>query len=99
MALMGDKLVSDEDISDGVYDSHEEDGSEDSLSARLKAGVVKTANSDDQKTLDSDTPLQAGIYEEMDDFQVPDEAFGRKIGVISENKLLQGALEGFVSLR
>jgi hypothetical protein len=44
-------------------------------------------------------PYEPGIYEQMDDFDVPDEALGNKIGVYSDSKLIQSALEGILSMQ
>jgi hypothetical protein len=101
MALMGDRAESLDEFNDGVED---EESSQDSLTATLpvkkednQEGGSKTTGSACSKSEESD--MQPGIYEQMDEFDVPDEAIGTHIGELTESKLISGALEGFVSLR
>ncbi len=105
MALMGDKAESLDEFNDGVEDDI---SSGDSLTGGLtvvkednQEGESKTTGSLGSKSEDSDSLLQPGIYEQMDEFDVPDEAIGTHIGELklTESKLISGALEGFVSLR
>ena len=108
MALLGDKMLSEDDeISDGV-DSLEEGGSSDEiLSQKLLNQVIKEQAKNKDASVEATTAVGGSsesidsgpsFYEQMDDFTVPDEAIG-KVGNIGDGAILKGVAEGFVSLR
>jgi len=106
MALIGGKIET-SDVSDGVFDSSDSQ-TEGSLSANQtgetsngETTTVETTTVEEtvaSKIIVENTPYEPGIYEQMDDFDVPDEAIG-KIGVYSDSKLIQSAVEGIISLK
>ena len=43
--------------------------------------------------------MERGFYEQMDDFNVPDDVIGVQIGELTDSKIISAAMDGFISLR
>lgn len=101
MALLGDKAISDDHISDGIDDSAEE-SSGDSLLDKLQRPKIKdqtesqTNTSGEAASVQSFDSQEPNFYEQMDEFKVPDDAIG-DIG--STSTILDSAMEGIISLQ
>ena len=92
MSLIGDKEMSDpESLSLS-------DGEEDTTSKESEPGAISTGSDTQQTCNDSDQTPTPNFFEDIDNFEVGDADIG-DIGVISTNNVIQGALEGFFSIK
>ena len=85
MALMGDKDVSDEEISDGV-DSLSND-SEEKDENTTNEGNQTTVSEDNHKMGVSTVASQRDCFDDLDQFEIKDDDI-KDIGVISKNSLI-----------
>ena len=93
MTLAGGKQLSDSDRADTlsndsiqIEEAHNEE----------HATVETEENPNGSK--DSDAIVQSSFYDEIDQFDINDSDIG-DIGVVSKNKIIQGAIDGFISIK
>ena len=95
MTLIGDKGFSDDDEERSLEIESE---SSDSSSHGQRVSNHTAVTEDAEKLVGTEDVVQHSFYEDIDQFDFKDVEIG-DIGAISKSKLVQGALDGFISVK